>query len=105
MWDREQTFESMCPHLLEEADEVVEAIEEADNEGIMEELGDLLLHVVFLSRIGEENSEFTIDDVIKTITAKIKRRHPHVFGDLQLNSTEEILGSWERIKQQEKDQL
>ncbi len=102
LWDRQQDFESMCPHLMEEAREVVEAVQSGDISSVREELGDLLLHVVFFSQIAAESGEFTITDVIHEIKQKIIRRHPHVFGDLELSSTEEIVTSWEKIKQEER---
>ena len=102
-WDRQQTFKSMRPHLLEEAREVVEAIDNEDHEHLCEELGDLLLHVLFLTQIAYEQDRFNLKRVIKGITSKLKRRHPHVFGDLEVENTEEILANWERIKQTEKN--
>ncbi len=101
-WDREQTFESMKPHLLEEANEVIEAIENKNHENLAEELGDLLLHVVFLSQIAGEKDKFTISNVLKQINSKLKRRHPHVFGDVEVEGPEEIIANWEKIKQEEK---
>ncbi len=100
-WDRQQTMESMKPHLLEEAEEVIEAIEKKNMEEICEELGDLLLHVVFFSRMAEEDNLFDIDRVLENIHEKIVRRHPHVFDDLHLETTEEILDNWKKIKQNE----
>ncbi len=101
-WDRQQTMKSMKPHLREETKEVIEAVESGNMEDVCEELGDLLLHVVFFSRMGEEKNSFNIDDVLGKIHRKIIRRHPHVFEDLELETTEEILENWEKIKENEK---
>lgn len=101
-WDRQQTLKSMRSLLQEETDEVLAAIEAEDHENLQEELGDLLLHVVFLSQIETEQDNFSIREVITGINEKLKRRHPHVFGDVEVENTEEILANWEKIKQQEK---
>ncbi len=100
-WDKEQTIESIKPCLIEETYEVVDAIMEQDKVGLKEELGDLLLQVVFLSQICAEEGEFTIDDVAKGIGDKLIRRHPHVFGDSTASGSKEILSQWEDIKKQE----
>ena len=97
-WDREQTHESLKPMLLEEAYEVVEAIDEGDDEEFVGELGDLLLQVVFHSDIASEENRFTIADVIERISAKMIRRHPHVFGDDDATTSGEVLRNWEAIK-------
>ncbi|QHE50637.1 nucleoside triphosphate pyrophosphohydrolase [Pontibacillus sp. HMF3514] len=101
-WDRKQTNESLRPYLIEEAYELLQAIEDEDDEGMVEELGDVLLQVMLHSQIGEDEGFFTIDDVIVTITDKMIRRHPHVFGNHQLETAEEVVGTWDEIKQQEK---
>ncbi|MDX1388544.1 MAG: nucleoside triphosphate pyrophosphohydrolase [Acidobacteriota bacterium] len=101
-WDREQTFESLRAYVLEEGYEVAEAIDLGDLDGLREELGDLLLQVVFLSRLAKEEGRFTIDDVVRGIAQKMVRRHPHVFGDAEAGSSEEVLVHWERIKRDEK---
>ena len=100
-WDREQTHQSLKPMLLEEAYEVVEAIEEGNDEEFIGELGDLLLQVVFHSQIAAEESRFDVAAVIERISAKMVRRHPHVFGDDKAESTGEVLRSWEAIKEAE----
>ena len=100
-WDREQTRESLKPFLLEETYEVLEAIEEKDSEMLREELGDLLFQVVFHSQIAKESGEFTVNDVLTTISDKMVRRHPHVFGDAEAGTSKEVLVRWEEIKQQE----
>jgi len=101
-WDRKQTPESLITPFLEEAYELIEAIYEKNPEKIKEELGDVLLHIVFQAVFAEEKSEFTMKDVIKEIVEKIKRRHPHVFGNLKTDSIEEINKNWEEIKAREK---
>jgi len=100
-WDREQTHESLKPMMLEEAYEVVEAIDEGDDEELIGELGDLLLQVVFHSQIGAEENRFTATEVIERITSKMIRRHPHVFGDDNAQTAGEVLKNWEAIKEAE----
>ena len=100
-WDREQTHRSLRNSLLEEAYEVLEAIDADDMPHLQEELGDLLLHVMLQSQIAVESGEFSISAVIAAIAAKLVRRHPHVFGDVRVNGTDEILANWEKIKQAE----
>jgi len=102
MWDREQTHDSIKRNLIEEAYEGLEAIEVKDYESLKEELGDILLQVVFHSQIAEENNTFNLSEVIKGIIRKIYRRHPHVFGNKTLNNSNEILTSWEEIKKEER---
>jgi len=101
-WDREQSFESLRAFVIEEAYEVVEAIDTGDRRELAEELGDLLLQVVFLAELGREEGAFSIDDVTEAICTKLIRRHPHVFGDEEVADTEELLRNWERIKQEER---
>ena len=100
-WDKEQTHDSIKAATLEEAYEVVEAIDDADMKELKSELGDLLLHIVFHSVIAEENGHFTIDEVITTIKEKLIRRHPHVFADVKVNGSKDITRNWETIKLQE----
>ena len=100
-WDREQTHESVKHLLIEEAYETVEAINDGDADELKKELGDVLLHVVFHSVIAEQNGTFTLRDVIEAETEKLVRRHPHVFGDVQVEGTDEVLQNWEQIKMQE----
>ncbi len=97
-WDREQTHESLKPMLLEEAYEVIEAIDEGDDEEFLGELGDLLLQVVFHSQIAAEENRFTVGEVIERISAKMIRRHPHVFADHDASTSSEVLRNWESIK-------
>lgn len=101
-WDKEQTHESLKQYLMEEAGEVIEAIDNRDQENLCEELGDLLFQVMIHSQIAKENQSFTIDDVVNGICEKMIRRHPHVFGDKKVNSPEEGKALWEAIKMQEK---
>lgn len=101
-WDREQTHASLLPYLFSEAEEVKEAVENRDWENLEEELGDILLQVLFHSQIATEAGRFTIDDVIHGIAEKLTRRHPHVFGSKKLSTPEEVYLQWEQIKKQEK---
>jgi MazG family protein len=97
-WDREQTHESLKPMLLEEAYEVIEAIDEGDDDEFIGELGDLLLQVVFHADIATEQSRFTVADVIERVSSKMIRRHPHVFGEDTASTSGEVLRNWEAIK-------
>ncbi len=101
-WDLEQNFETIAPYTLEEAYEVVDAIERKDRADLKEELGDLLLQVVYHSQLAAEEQAFTLDDVVAGITAKMMRRHPHVFGDEAARSVGAAKGFWEKIKAEEK---
>ena len=101
-WDLAQTHESLIPYVIEEAYEVVDAIQSGDSKAIAEELGDLLLQVVLHSQIGKEANTFAIAEVAEGIAQKLIRRHPHVFGDVQTNDIQEIHQNWERIKAEEK---
>jgi tetrapyrrole methylase family protein/MazG family protein len=101
-WDAEQTHESLTRYLLEETYEVIEAIDEKSPQHLKEELGDLLLQPVFHAAIAEEAGEFTIDDVISSLCEKLIRRHPHVFGDMEIKDSSAQIENWERIKRQEK---
>ena len=102
VWKSSQTHASLAQYLREESDEVLEAIDEADPEHLKEELGDLLLQVYFHAAIAEEAGEFTMDDVIAGLTAKMKRRNPHVFADARGGTPAEINEVWESIKATEK---
>src|ERR1017187_5745338 len=101
-WDRAQDYDTLKPLLLEEAYEVVDAVNARDFEGLEDELGDLLFQVVFYSRIAEEEGRFTIDDVVEHVHSKLIRRHPHVFGDVQAGNADEALQSWLSVKEQER---
>jgi tetrapyrrole methylase family protein/MazG family protein len=101
-WDREQTMESLKTYLIEEVYEIMEAIEENDPEALREELGDLLFHILFLSRIAEEQGAFDIWDVIDRISKKMVTRHPHVFGEKKVSSSSEVEVNWSDLKEKEK---
>jgi nucleoside triphosphate diphosphatase len=101
-WDREQTFDSIKPYTLEEAYEVLEAIDNRDWDELRGELGDLLLQVLFYSQMAQEDSKFTIDDVLDRLSDKLVRRHPHVFGDVTAETSADVLRNWEAIKAEEK---
>src|SRR5258708_17044629 len=101
-WDLEQNFATIAPYTLEEAYEVADAIARDDLSDLEEELGDLLLQVVFHARMAEEQGAFDFGDVVEAITAKLIRRHPHVFGDERSQTPQAVEGLWERIKAQEK---
>jgi MazG family protein len=101
-WDAEQTHESIVPNLIEEAYETVDTIQRGDYDHLKEELGDLLLQVVFHSEIAEEAGRFNLDDVARGISEKLVRRHPHVFGDSSVATTDGVLQQWEEIKRAEK---
>jgi tetrapyrrole methylase family protein/MazG family protein len=104
-WDREQTYATLAPMLLEEAYEAFDALEEARlgrPDDLREELGDLLFQITFFARVAEERGEFTIDDVIEQVHEKMVRRHPHVFGDVEAGNSADVLKNWEAIKAEEK---
>jgi tetrapyrrole methylase family protein/MazG family protein len=102
-WDREQTHSSLRPYLLEETYEVLQALDREDLPALTEELGDLLLQVLLHTQIAIEDAEFRMADVVSHIVAKLQHRHPHVFGDVQVADSQEVLVNWERIKSQEKN--
>ena len=101
-WDRAQTFESLKKCLAEETEEVFQAVDHQDMENLCEEFGDVLLQVVLNSQIAKEKGAFSIEDVIDGLGRKMVRRHPHVFGDVKVNSIEEGAALWQQIKMQEK---
>lgn len=101
-WDRLQTTDSLKPMLLEEVYEVIEAIERGTRDALREELGDLLLHVVFMARICEEEGSFDIRDVVQGLSEKLYRRHPHVFGDVTVSAAREVEATWAKVKRDEK---
>ena len=104
-WDAEQTHQSLIKYLLEESYEFVDSVDEDDRQAMREELGDILLQVYFHSRIAEEHptDPFSIEDVAAGIADKLIRRHPHVFGDVEVNGTEDVLANWEQLKAAEKN--
>lgn len=101
-WDREQNFDSIKRHTLEETYEVLEAIEDRDWPGLCEELGDLLLQPVFYAQMANEEGLFAIEDSLRAINEKLIRRHPHIFGDVQADTADAVLSNWDAIKKQEK---
>jgi len=104
-WDRKQTHESLAPYLLEECYEVLDALESGEPAALRDELGDLLLQVVFQARIAADRADgtgFTIDDVAEGIVAKLVRRHPHVFGDVTVSGADEVISNWDTIKAAER---
>jgi len=104
LWDAEQTHESLIPFLLEESYEYIEAVETSDREAMREELGDVLLQVYFHARMAQEHptQPFSIEDVAQGVADKLVRRHPHVFGDVKVTSSDEVLENWEALKSAEK---
>lgn len=102
-WDAEQTHESLAIHLLEEAHETLDAIDRGDLGDLREELGDILLQVVFHAEIANEESAFAIDEVVMDLTAKLIARHPHVFGDVKVRGSADVIANWERIKAEGKE--
>ena len=100
-WDRKQDYYSLKPYILEEAYEVVEALDEDDLDSVKEELGDLLLQVVFQAQIGREKDDFDLVDIFSTISNKLVRRHPHVFSDRNVSTVSEVMETWEEIKKGE----
>jgi MazG family protein len=104
-WDRGQTNQSIKNNLVEEAFELYEALQEDDNQKIIEELGDCMLQLIFHCVIKNQNGEFSLVDVIDNLINKLIRRHPHVFGGKKLNTKEEVLSQWDRIKKTEKDSI
>lgn len=100
-WDKKQTIETLRPLTIEETYELTDAISDNDWIGIKEELGDLLLHLIFYARIGKEQQQFTLQDVIDGISEKLIRRHPHIYGDVKVNDEEDVKKNWEQIKMQE----
>ena len=101
-WDVEQDFASIAPYTIEEAYEVADAIQRGDKDDLRDELGDLLLQVVYHARMAEEEGEFAFEDVVEAVTKKMLRRHPHVFGDADARSAGMAKGMWEKIKAEEK---
>jgi tetrapyrrole methylase family protein/MazG family protein len=101
-WDKEQTHLSLKPNLLEECYEALEAIDEADDQKLCEELGDILMQIALHSQIGQENGKFGVEDVLKSINTKLIRRHPHVFGSTKVRGSQDVVRNWEALKQEEK---
>ena len=103
-WDREQTHASLKPYLVEEVYEVLEALDRADDAELRRELGDVLLQVVFHAQIASEEGRFSIEEVCRAIVDKLIRRHPHIFGETQVEGAEQVVTNWERIKQAERQE-
>ena len=101
-WDRKQTFQSLRPHILEEVHELLEAVDDDDAEGMVEELGDVLFQIIFYGKLGEKNKRFSLEDIITTVSEKLVRRHPHVFGDVEVKNADEVVHHWEKAKAEEK---
>lgn len=101
-WDKEQTHLSLKPNLLEECYEALEAIDEDDDQKLCEELGDILMQIALHSQIGQEDGQFSVQDVLRSINTKLIRRHPHVFGGTKVSGSQDVIQNWEAIKQQEK---
>ena len=100
-WDREQTHETLGRHLLEESHELLEAIDRGDSDAIRDELGDLLLQVVFHAEMASEDGRWDVDDVARGLVEKLVHRHPHVFGDVEVSGSDEVLTNWEKLKAEE----
>jgi len=101
-WDREQTHKSLKPYFVEEVYEALEAIDSGSDDDLKEELGDVLLQVVFHAEIADSEGRFNADDVIRVIVEKLKRRHPHVYGDVKVDGSGQVIKNWEEIKRAEK---
>ena len=101
LWDRQQKKEDIGKYLMEEAYEVIDAIDDGPPDALKEELGDVLFHILFLAKLSDEKGEFDISDVVDVISEKMIRRHPHVFGDTEVRDVEEILSNWKKIKDRE----
>jgi tetrapyrrole methylase family protein/MazG family protein len=103
LWDKKQTHKSLVADLKEEVEEFIDTVNKNDPEHMKEELGDLLLHVMFNAQIASKNKKFDIEDVIEGLIRKLKRRHPHVFGDTKVKSASQIIRNWNKIKKLEEE--
>lgn len=101
-WDKEQTLDTLKKYILEEANEVVQAIDNKDFDNLKEELGDVLFNIIFMSKLAEQNKRFDINDVIDGVSKKLVRRHPHIFGDKKASTAQEVKEVWAEIKKEEK---
>ena len=101
-WDKKQTLQTLAPYIIEEAREVAEAVASGSDADVCEELGDVMLIVTMMSQVAEEQGRFTFEDCLKGISEKIVRRHPHVFGGAHVDSEQEIIDNWHKIKELEK---
>ena len=102
MWDKEQTHKSLIPYLREESDEFIHALKKGDSSHMKEELGDILLQVMFHSQIASKEEKFDVEDVIECLIKKLKRRHPHIFGKTKVRSVDDIVANWHKIKRAER---
>jgi XTP/dITP diphosphohydrolase/tetrapyrrole methylase family protein/MazG family protein/ATP diphosphatase len=102
-WDRKQTLDTLKEYVIEESYELIDAIDSKDVKNICEECGDLLLQIVFIAQIAAENDWFEVQEIIESLCDKLKRRHPHVFGDLKVRDSEEVRRNWDMIKLQERE--
>lgn len=102
-WDNEQTHKSLIPHMIEEVYEISDAITQENFESLKEELGDLLLHIIFQAKIAEQEENFTIKDVLEKVNEKMIQRHPHIFGDVKVKNSKDVEHNWEKIKKEEKN--
>ena len=102
MWDKKQTYKSLLGDLQEEVDEFIAAVKKNNYSHMQEELGDILLHVMFNAQIAKKQGKFDIEEVIVGLISKLKRRHPHVFGKAKVSSTRQIIANWNKIKRKEK---
>jgi len=102
LWDKKQTHRTILKDLKEEVDEFIAAVRAGDRDNMKEELGDVLLHVMFHAKLAQKSGTFDVEDVIDGLIRKLKRRHPHVFGTQKVSSTREIIRNWEKIKAREK---
>jgi tetrapyrrole methylase family protein/MazG family protein len=103
LWDKEQTHRSLLKYLREETEEYIEAVKKGDRRHMKEELGDILLQVMFHSQIAAKEKHFDVEDVIDVLIKKLTRRHPHVFGKVKVKDSREIIRNWHQIKKQEKN--
>ena len=103
-WDRDQDYDSLKVTLRDETQEVLDAVDHRDRENLQEELGDLLLQVIFYAQLAAEDGYFTLDDVMTGLGRKLVRRHPHVFGDAKANTPEEALALWREVKRREREE-
>ncbi len=101
-WDKKQTFLTLQPYVLEEAHEVLEAIDADDDRKMVEELGDLLYTIVFYGKLAEKNGRFSMNEIVDAVREKLIRRHPHVFGEIKVDGVDDIVKNWEKIKAEEK---
>jgi len=102
LWDKKQTHKSLLPYLKEESQEFIEAVKKNNTHHMEEELGDVLLQVMFHAQLAAKENKFDIEDVIEVLIDKLKRRHPHVFGNVKVKSAKEIIKNWNKIKSKEK---